>query len=220
MVTRTLTLQSSPTGIQINVSHGQQSYWRVTNTTIVVDDGTVITLIAPSVFGEAVTTPQRGYYFTQWKDNSTILGTERKLQVTMSADKTAKAYFEQQIYYPTRRPDRRIDKFEGKADEDVIAIRTTALKPMMVNQQESTTAEQTRLETLVGKVLETEALYGLELHHYRNFSQELYGLSRLFKGATLNKEASEKAKKWKARGLTETRLQKVANIFNITLTFT
>jgi len=220
MVTRTLTLQSSPTGIEIRVEHGSQSYWRVTNTTIVVDDGTVITLVAPSVVGEPIGTTERGWYFKQWKDNSTILGTDRLLQITMTADKTAKAYFEQQLYFPTRNPTRRSDKFEGKTDEEVIKMRTTALKPMMVEQQHETTAQQFRLEKLVGDALASEGLFGIELHHYRNFSQELYGLSRLFRGLSLDKEASLKAKKWKARGLTEARLQKVANIFGITLTFT
>jgi len=228
MVTRTLTLQSDPTGIEIKVQHGSVSYWRVTNTSIVVDDGTVITLIAPSVVGEPVATPELGWYFKEWKSNGTLLGSERAVQITMDADKTAKAYFEIQEYFPTRRPTRRTDKFEGKIDSEVMASRTTALKSMMVDQQRSTTAEQTRIETLVGSALETEALYGSQLHHYRNFSQELYGLSKLFRSATLNKEASLKAEKWRTRLVADgqadadvkTRLQKVANIFNITLTFT
>jgi len=220
MVDRTLTLQSSPTGIEIKVQYSNQAFWRVTNTTVVVPDGTVITLIAPSVCGEPLGTTEKNWYFKQWKDNGTLLGSERLLQITMSADKTAKAYFEQQQYFPTRPPERRTDKFEGKADEEVIKIRTTALKDMMVSQQHDTATRQTLIENRVAEVLASEGLYGLELHHYRNFSQELYGLSRLFKGETLNKEASLKAEKWKARGLTEARLNKVASIFNITLTFT
>jgi len=219
MVTRTLTVQSNPTGIEISVSHSGQGYFRQTPFTVVVDDGVVVTLIAPRVKGEPVGTTELAWYFKEWKSDGTSYGSDAKNTVTMDADYTRKAYYEQQKYFPTRNPYRRQDKFEAKVDEEVYGLRTTALKPMMVEQQEVTTAQQTRIEQLVGDYLNAQNLFGIDIHHYRNFSQELWGLTRIFKGAALNKEASQKAIKWKTRGLSQTHLENIAKLFNITLTF-
>jgi len=216
MTDYTVTIQSVPEGIEMSVKAGNSVEWIITNKSKIYTDITSIEVTAPNVAGEPQETPDKYFKFIKWDDNSTA----RKRTVDISGSPTIIATYDQQTYFPTRRPDRRKEKFEDKADEEVYKIRTTALKNMMVEQQEVTTAQQEWLEKRVGDILEGEDIYSIELHHYRNFSQELYGLSRLFKGATLNKEASLKAQKWKTRGLTEARLQKIANLFNITLTFT
>jgi len=220
MVTYDLVIQSSPTGIEVQVKVGSESFWVVTNTTLTFDSGTVIELLAPNTVGQPVGTDKLGWKFQQWKDNGVVIGTDRKISITLSATTTRKAYYIQQQYYPTRHYTKRKNKFEGKVDEEVYSSRTTALKPMMVSQQETTTAQQTRIETRIGDYLNAQGLYGIELHHYRNFSMELWGLTRIFKDLTLNKEASEKAKKWNTRGLSQTHLENIAKLFGITITWT
>jgi hypothetical protein len=219
MVDYVLTVQSDPTGIEINVSALGLTFWRVTPFTKTYPSGTVIVLTAPRTVGEALGCTELGWYFKEWKDNGAVVGSEVNLEVTLASDLTRKAYFEQQLYFPTRHPERRSSKFEGKADEEVMQLRTIALKTMMVDQQGVTSAQQDRFERTVGDYLMKQGLYGSEMHHYRNFSQELYGLGRMFKSETLNKEASLKAEKWKTRGLTEEHLTAVAKLFGITLTF-
>jgi len=228
MVDYVLTVQSEPTGIEVKVQTSTESKFRVTNFTETYPDGTVITLIAPAVAGEPQGTTEKNFYFKQWKDNGNVIGTNPNISVTLSANTTRKAYYEQQKYFPTRPPTYRGGKFEAKEDEEVIKLRTQALKTMMVEQQAETTAQQTTYELRVGTYLNSLGLYGMTLHHYRNFSQELYGLTRLFTGATLNKEASLKAEKWRKRLVDGTnpdetvkeRLTNIAKLFGITLTFT
>jgi len=223
MVTYTLTVQSTPIGIEMKVQVLGLSFWRVTNFSEDYDSGTVITVTAPATMGEPIGTSELSWYFKKWENNST----DPKRVVTLSTDTTIIATYEQQKYFPTRRPDRRKDKYEGKVDEDVYASRTTALKDMMVSQIEVTTAQQTRIEELVGAYLNKQDLYGTQIHHFRNFSQELFGLVRIFSNTALNKEASLKAQKWVTRltadGMLEadvkTHLQEIANLFNITLTY-
>jgi len=219
MVDYDLIIQSDPTGIEANVSYGTQSLWVLTNKTLSLPENTVVTIKFPNTVGEPVGTTERGWRFVKIEWNTTPITAERKVTVTMTSNITVKAYYEQQLYFPTRNPDRRKRKFEGKADEEVAKLRIQNLKTMMVEQQESTTAQQETMERLVGEYLNAQTLYGIEVHHYRNFSQELYGLTRLFKGVTLNKEASLKAQKWKSRGLSQTHLENIAKLFGITLTF-
>jgi len=220
-MTKTLIIQSTPvTGIEMSVEWvadaTPQQVWIVTNKTLTLPDIATAKVTAPDVCGEPMGTEELGWKFVKWEDGST----ERKRTVTLNGSTTVIATYEQQVYYPTRHYTRRKQKFEAKVDDEVYGLRTTALKPMMVEQQEVTTAQQARIESLVGDYLNAQGLYGLDLHHYRNFSMELWGLSRLFKSATLNKEASEKAKKWKTRGLQQTHLENIAKLFGITLTFT
>jgi hypothetical protein len=224
MVNYTLTVESVPTGIQMNLHALGQAEWIVTNTSRSFPDGTVVVVTAPNTVGEPIGTTEKGWKFQKWEDNST----ERTRSVTVDANKTITATYIQQVYYPVRHYERRATKFEKKTDEEVAKLRVTALKTMMVDQQTVTTAQQGRLENLVGDYLHKQDLYGTQIHHYRNFSQELYGLSRLFTGVVLNKEASLKAQKWLTRltadGQVEanikTHLQNIANLFNITLTYT
>jgi len=215
MVDYDLTVQSTPTGVEMKVEALGQAFWRVTNFTETFADGTDIDVIAPQTVGEPQGTTELAWYFKEWENGSK----DPKRTVTLSADTTIIATYEQQKYFPTRPPSRRKAKFEGKIDEDVMQLRVTALKPMMVDQIAVTTAQQTRMENLVGKYLHAQDLYGTDMHHYRNFSQELWGLTRLFTGVVLNKEASLKAEKWKARGLDETHLENVAKLFGITITW-
>jgi len=214
LVDYTLTVQSTPTGVEFKASALGQSYFRVTNIGLKYASGTVIEIIMPQTVGEPQGCEERGWYFKEWDNGSK----DCKRSVTLSGDTTIVATYEQQKYFPTRNPTRRAEKFEGKADEDVAQIRITALKPMMVEQQETTTAQQARLEELVGNYLQTQDLYGTDIHHYRNYSQELWALTRLFKGVTLQKEAQLKHDKWEARGLNTTHLQAIAKLLGITVT--
>jgi len=224
MVTYTLTVQSTPTGVEHQVKVGTTSFWIVTSKTLTYDSGTVVEVLAPDTVGQPVGTTQLGWKFVKWtitpEGESPTESTDRLQTITLTKNYTIASTFEQQQYYPTRHYTKRKNKFQGKVDEEVYSSRTTALKTMMVTQQEVTTAQQTRIESIVGDYCHAQGFYGIELHHYRNFSMELWGLTRIFKAATLNKEASEKAKKWKSRGLSQTHLDAIAKLFGITITWT
>ena len=213
-----LTIESSPSAIEISVKIGSEVFWIVTPHTFTFSENTEVEATAPPVFGEPQESPPLFWRFKEWSGDIEDPPTNRKQVLTVEGVETITVTFEEQKYFPTRHPTKRRDKFEAKVDEDVYQARTTALKPMMVQQQEVTTAQQANMEKLVGTYLNNQGLYGTEIHHYRNFSQELWGLKRLFKDATLNAEASLKAEKWKARGLDPTHLTKIAKLLGITLT--
>lgn len=214
MVDYDLTVESVPTGIEVNVWALGLSEWLVTNKAKTFPSGTVIKITVPDMIGEALGSPDLGWKFIKWEDDSTL----RQRTHTLTADKTIIATYELQQYYPVRHYENRQDKYEGKIDEEVMYSRTTALKPMMVSQVTTAYASQTLMENKVGKYLNSLGLYGNELHHYRNFSQELFRLRRLFTQETLLMEASLRGQKWKDRGLDENFLQGVASLFGILLT--
>jgi hypothetical protein len=116
-----------------------------------------------------------------------------------------------------RPPEYRQSKYTAKIDPDVIKDRITKEKDFMAEQTSSVFTNQEQFETQVGKMLNELGLYGIQLHHYRNFSQELFSLKRRFWNETLKKEATLLAKKWKSRGLEEDVLVKVAQFFGIEL---
>lgn len=111
----------------------------------------------------------------------------------------------------------RQDKYIKKIIPEVVKERFDIQKQLMLEQASIIFAEQTALEEKVGKILNEKNLYGLTIHHYRNFSQELYSLSKRFENGTLNKEATLLAKKWLARGLDINILKEIAKLFNIIL---
>jgi hypothetical protein len=216
MVTHTLTIDSSPQGIRMGAWALDSHQWITTPQVLTYEDSTEIIVVCPPVIGQPVGSDELGWVFSEWEDHST----DRSRTVTLSGDQTITATYIQQVYYPVRSPSQRAHKFFGKTDHEVIQARTTALKPMMVREQLKSTVTQTSMEIKVGKLLNSLDLFGDQLHHYRNFSQELWGLTRIYQGLTLNKEASLKGQKWATRGLDPTILQQVADFFNITLTLT
>lgn len=216
MVDYTLTVDSVPVGIPVKVEVNGQAFWELTTAVLTYPENTVIKVTLLRTHPIAEDTELVPYKFIKWENGSTDI----KREITLTANQTITATYDVQPYYPVRTHTRRKEKYEGKTDEEIIKLRTLALKEMMVNQQETTTAQQETLEKKVGEYLNKQGLYGIQLHHYRNFSQELYGLTRLFKNETLNKEASLKAQKWKNRGLTQTHLENIAKLFGITLTLT
>jgi len=217
MPDRTLTLESSPTGIQVSVHVGPYVEWLVTNTSKTVPDGTDITVTVPDVVGEPQTCEELAWRFSQSTVDAASPSTNRVRTVSMGADHTFLATYLQQLYFPTRSHTRRKAKFEAKADEEVMELRITALKSMMVRQQIDTTAEQAEMERQVGRYLNSLDLFGHELHNYRNFSQELYGLKRVHTDVTLSKEAGLKAQKWVNRNLDSDILEGVARILGVPL---
>ena len=112
---------------------------------------------------------------------------------------------------------RRSTHYDKKIDGDVMNLRITALKDMMVEQKNFLDAQQTMNEAKVKGYLEPIGFYGIEQHHYMNFAQELWRLTRSFAGATLRNEAEIKADKWMRRGLDTTHLIAIARLFGIDL---
>jgi copper oxidase (laccase) domain-containing protein len=111
----------------------------------------------------------------------------------------------------------RQSKFVAKIDPEIVKQRFEVQKEMMAEQTTQVFSNQAEFETKIGKFLNELGLYGIQLHHYRNFAQELYSLTRRFYTNTLSKEATLVAKKWLARGLEEQTLRKVAQFFGIEL---
>lgn len=217
-----MVVDSDPAGIQMSVQTPGQALWIVTQETVDVDSGDDVYITAPNVAGEPLETPGRCWVFDKWEDDTT----DRKRHIAAPAAGPYTATYRQQLYFPTRTPTRRASKFEGKtasdSGADALAARTTALKPLMVEQQAISVTSQVTMENKVGEYLMSLGLFGTDMHHYRNFSQELWGLTRLFKGPTLNAEGQLKANKWYHRlGSTPTvatRLIAVASLLGVTIT--
>ena len=113
---------------------------------------------------------------------------------------------------------RRSTHYDKKLDGDVMNLRITAMKDLMVEQKNYLDAQQVLYEMKVKDYLENIGFYGIEQHHYMNFSQELWRLGRNFTGQTLRNEAEIKADKWMRRGLVTTHLIAIARLHGITLT--
>jgi len=113
---------------------------------------------------------------------------------------------------------RRSTHYDKKIDGDIMNYRITAAKEFMVEQIHPLYAQQTLNEAKIKDYLEHIGFYGIEQHHYMNFGQEMWSLTRTFRGQTLIMEAEIKADKWLRRGLNATHLIAVARLFGIELT--
>lgn len=114
--------------------------------------------------------------------------------------------------------DRRATHYDKKLDGDVWNARTTAEKTMMVEQVNLRYPEQVFYETKIKSYLEGIGFYGIQQHHYMNFGQECWTLTRSFSGQTLRMEVEIKADKWLRRGLVATHLIAIARLFGVDLT--
>jgi len=113
---------------------------------------------------------------------------------------------------------RRSDHYEKKLDADVWNYRFTEQKKMMVEQINERYTEQAFNETKIKTYLEAIGFYGIQQHHYMNYGQELYSLTRKFSAETLKLEAEQKASKWLRRGLEAIHLTNIARLFGISIT--
>lgn len=109
-------------------------------------------------------------------------------------------------------------KYEVKIDADVIRSRFAGLKPIMVEQTAAKFTDLTANETNVKAVIEPLGIPTIQIPFYLNYARELYSLTQRFSGKTLENEAKLLGAKWKARGLAEDTLIKIAAQFGITLT--
>ena len=112
---------------------------------------------------------------------------------------------------------RRYTHYDKKLDPDVQRQRITTEKDFMVEQMHIRAAQQFFNEQKVKDYLERIGFYGIEQHHYMNFAQECWHLSRTFTGATLQREVEIKADKWMRRNLDATHLIAIARLFGIEL---
>ena len=113
---------------------------------------------------------------------------------------------------------RRSDHYDAKLQPSVLNARVTAEKEFMVEQVHIAYAQQVFNETKIKAYLETIGFYGIEQHHYMNFGQEVWSLSRAFREQTLIREVEIKATKWARRGLNSTHLIAIARLFGVDLT--
>lgn len=113
---------------------------------------------------------------------------------------------------------RRSAHYDAKLDGDVWNYRLTAEKEFMVEQMHVRAAQQFLYETKIKDYLEGLGFYGIEAHHYMNFGQECWALSRSFTRQTLRMEVEIKADKWLRRGLVATHLIAIARLFGVNLT--
>jgi hypothetical protein len=216
MATHDLTIESTPTGIPVQVTREGNAYWISTPTTITCEDDEELTIKGKLDYVESNT----GYAFTSWTIGGGSSSTNILQEITMDNDYTYTALYTETAYYPVRDPARRASKYEAKNDEEVAAIRTTALKPMMVSQVKVTATEQVELERTVARILHATGIPGIFIHHYRNFSQELYSLKKRFTSESLNTEGKIIAEKWVTRGLDPDLLTEIATVMQVTIDLT
>ena len=112
---------------------------------------------------------------------------------------------------------RRSTHYDKKLDGDVWNQRFTQEKDFMVEQIHIAYAQQALNESKIKDYLEGIGFYGIEQHHYMNFGQECWTLSRSFTGVTLRMEVEIKADKWLRRGLVAAHLIAIARLFGVDL---
>lgn len=209
-----LTVDSTPQDIPVQVTITDKADWILTPTTRTYVSGTSITLNA----SKTCYLTDKVYSFDHWTITGGSDSTDIKQTLTLSATKTYTAIFLETGYYPVRDPSRRSWKYDKKNDGEVAQIRTIALKPLMVDRMQSTATEQDVLEMQVSKIIHKTGIVGMMIHHYRNFSQELYSLKKRFTSESLNTEAQITANKWLSRGLDPDLLIEIASQMGITIT--
>lgn len=112
---------------------------------------------------------------------------------------------------------RRSDHYDAKLQDDVWNYRITAEKPFMVEQVHIRYAQQFFNEQKVKDYLEQHDLYGIDIHHYNNYAQQVWALTRTFTGVTLRMEVEQAAAKWLRRNLNVTHLIRIAELFGVQL---
>jgi hypothetical protein len=109
-------------------------------------------------------------------------------------------------------------KYEAKIDADVVRSRIASLKSSMTEQMESKAAELATIEKNIKAILEaqTSPIYSIQVPFYLNVGRELYRLQKKFGGKTFTAEAIVVLDKWKSRGLTQSVLGAIAELFGVT----
>lgn len=207
--------------VRVNIQYeaeGPISVWETTPYTLTVEENTEVTVIAPGVHHTLDENVPTCYKFKEWTGDGAEGDFPKIREVTMSADFAIVLHMELQTVFPTQSPTRRISKFDAKTDEEVAASRILALKPMMVEQAKDAYISQVDMENKVGRYVNDQGLYAHQLHHYRNFGQALWRLTRMYTGATLTAEAQALADMWAAKDLDPAHLTAIAKLFGITVT--
>jgi hypothetical protein len=211
MVEYALSLDSSPQGVILAVEAPGYSTLAKTPWSRKFPENTQVKITALN-WAEV---DKVGYSFVSWTDGARDL----VRTITLTADTSLTAEYAQVDYYPTRNPSRRAKKYTAKTDYEVAQKRVYSLKTLMINNVKTAYTEQAQLEQQVGKYLNSLGLPGIIIHHYRNYSQQLFALKRKFTDQSLSTEATIAAKKWKTRGLDQRHLENIAKILGITLSF-
>jgi hypothetical protein len=224
MTSYSLTIDSSPQGIPVQVTTPDKADWIMTPTTRSYEDTTTLTIKAPINAVLLVDDINTGYGFQDWTLPDLSKDTANIQTVTVSEDATFTADYLATAYYPVRHPARRSAKYTAKmgsaTSEQVAQSRTIALKPLMVDMQQTTATEQATLEFMIHSIVHDLGITGIFIHHYRNFSQELYSLKKRFTTLTLQKEAQISANRWQTKGLDKDILTEIALRMGITITLT
>lgn len=106
---------------------------------------------------------------------------------------------------------KRAEKFAAKLDGKVRKKLYDAQKPFMVKQEAYHTKALVEIELKVKQICNTAPL--LHQYYYIIFGKEMYSKSRAHTGETLIDEAVILEEKWRLRGLDNTLLEKIKEIF-------
>lgn len=212
MVNYNLTVNSNLEGVPFSIKAGALAEWNKTSKTYSLPENTEVAIrVNPNYYDGSKT-----YKFKVWEDGST----SPFRTFTLTEDMEVTATYEEIPYVTVKPYTIRKARFEAKVDPDIYETRTDALSSLMKEQYRALSTLQVDLEQKVGDYLNSLGLTGITLHHYRNFSQELFSLSRRFKDQTLNVQATIMAQKWVSRGLNPDILKHIAQILGITLNIT
>jgi len=226
MVTQTLAISAqdqdaAALNVVVNIKYSDPdpiSRWETTPYSLVVTQNTVVTVIAPGPHNKIADTTPTCYKFKEWTGDGSPGDFPKIREVTMSADFAVVVHYEKQTTFPTRSPTRRINKFYAKADEEIAGARITALKPMMTTQAKIAYSSQVDMEQKVGAYVHSQGLYGHMLHHYRNYAQAVWRLTRIHAGNTLTAEVQTLKDKWETKDLDPAHLTAIAALFGVTVT--
>jgi len=111
----------------------------------------------------------------------------------------------------------RVKKYGVKIDPEAVRIRVSALKPLMVEQQNLMQASLTSVEESVKPILEEAGISVIKVPFYLAYSKAIWGKAQKFSGSTLDLEVQFVYEVWKARGLDPAILQKIADTLGLTI---
>jgi len=99
---------------------------------------------------------------------------------------------------------RRIRKYQGKIDADVIRSRISALRDFMIELEQEQFANLVALEEAVKKELGEQGVSTIQMPFYLNVAREVYKVKTRHSGKTADAEVLIIRDKWIKRGLDPT----------------
>jgi len=111
----------------------------------------------------------------------------------------------------------RVKKYGVKIDPEAVRMRVSALKPLMVEQQNVIQTDLASVEESVKPILEEAGIAVIKTPFYLAYAKAIWGKAQKFSGSTLDLEVQFVYETWKGRGLDTTILQRIAEALGLAI---